>query len=119
MTKWNVTIGEQTEAYSADLLKMLGFDGPYKNDETNMARDEDGRGYEGNVGRTRLAEAIACGTRGDRAALLAIRMMRERSASQSLETARQKVAELEAEAAADNRAAAGMSLALERERNAR
>lgn len=115
MKKWNVQLGDIRVAISSDLLVMLGFSSPYSNDETHTARDE---GYYTPSIRA-ITEAYASGLEGDAAAIRAIQLRAERSAAQSLETARQKIAELEAKAAADHRAAEGMALALFREANAK
>ncbi len=109
-TKWNVQLGDVRMAVSKDLLLLLGFESPYSNDETLTARDT-----QYYMAATRgMAEAVATGLEGDTAAMRAIQLKQERSAAQSLETARQKVAELEAKAAADHRAAEGMALARQR-----
>jgi hypothetical protein len=107
--KWNVTIGELTESISADLLKILGYSAPYSNDETNTAR-YDNPFVRGSIAPA-LVEALATGLHGDAAAMHAIALQQQRRAQQDLETARQKVAELEAKAAEDHRAAEGMALA--------
>jgi hypothetical protein len=108
--KWNVNIGQRREEISSDLLLMLGFLPPYADDETNTARDNESPWLTCRTS-VKIAEAVAAGFSGDEAALYAIRMERERVAAQSLETARQKVAELEARAAADHRAAEVTALA--------
>jgi hypothetical protein len=107
MTKWNVVIGERTESASGDLLSMIGFSQPYSNDAENKARDDSYNGYAFRL----FAEAVACGHAGDQAAMYAIRTMQERTAAQSLETARQKVAELSRAEAADRAKAAGIEYA--------
>jgi hypothetical protein len=114
MTKrWNVNVGEIRDEISGDLLVALGYEGPYSNDETNTAR------YNNNFSRSAfphtLASAYAKGLRGDAAALEAIRVMEDNRAANALETARQKVAELEVKAAENRRSAEGIALARERE----
>ena len=107
MTKWNVQIGSIREEISADLLGLLGFDCPYSNDETNTARS----GSFARYGDRLLSEAYAAGLRGDDAALEAIQLMESRRAAQAIETARQKVAEIELKAATERRAAEGIAFA--------
>jgi hypothetical protein len=105
-TKWNVQIGSIREEISADLLGLLGFECPYSDDETNTARSPFTR-YSDRL----LTEAYAIGLRGDEAALEAIRLMESRRAAQAIETARQKVAEIELRAASERRAAEGIAFA--------
>jgi hypothetical protein len=111
--KWNVQIGPIREEISADLLRSLGYSAPYNNDETNTAR------YDNTFTRSTfpalLAAAFATGLHGDAAALEAIRITDERRAAQDLETARQKVAEVELKAAQERRAAEEIALTRERE----
>jgi len=110
-TKWNVTIGNLQETISSDLLLQLGFQPPYLNDESLQARDDSYRF----ASVATIIEAVAHGLHGDEAATFAIRLMIERRNAQSLETARQKVAELALAAAKEQRAAETMALARQRE----
>lgn len=110
-TKWTVAIGQIRDEISSDLLQALGYEAPYSNDLTCTAR-----WTQYTVARFSvcLANAYAQGLRGDEAALYALTIQDGRRAAQALETARQKVAEIAAGAAADQRAAAGIGLAGER-----
>jgi hypothetical protein len=113
-TRWNVQIGEIREEISGDLLKALGYREPYSNDETHTARYDNY--FTGLSFPVPLASAFASGLHGDDAALQAIRMMDERRAANEIETSRQKVAEINLQAAQERRAAEGIALARERER---
>jgi len=115
MTKWFVEVGDRREEISADLLEMLGFERPViyvgdKGEELTRAARSQKPTFGGPTPAQKLAEAYATGLSGDEAALYAIRIQAERRAAQDLETARQKVAEIEARAAADRRAAEAIAL---------
>lgn len=105
-TKWNVTVGDTTEEISSDLCIQLGLSAPYSNDPAMQARDE----RHDKPSFRMIAEQQAAGYHEDRAARFAIRLMVERKTAQTLETARQKVAELELAAAKERKAAATLEL---------
>lgn len=109
MKIWNVTIAGQLAPFDARLLALIGFVAPYINDHTNEARVESEYSQKS---LATLMEAHAYGLTGDAAAMMAIRLQNERNAAQRLETARQKVAEIEAQVAADNKVAAMIASAM-------
>lgn len=113
MKRWNVQVGEIREEMSADLLLALGYQGPYGNDETNTARYDNV--WTRNPFPPVLAEAFTRGLRGDEAGMLAVALMEERRSAQSLETARQKVAETELKAAEERSKAEAIALRRDRE----
>ncbi len=107
-TTWNVSIGQKTEAISKDLLLLLNFSPPYRNDPNNMANLDQ---HTSRAPLALLAEAYSHGLSEDAAALYAIRLRNERQAAQSEQTARQKVAQIELQAAEEHRTAEGIALA--------
>lgn len=110
-TKWAVRIGDRLERISSDLLSALGYGAPYVGED--IARFD--LHSTGMSFCPALAEALASGLCGDAAAMAAISLHEQRRAAQSIETARQKVAEIEAKAAADRLAAEALALTRERE----
>jgi hypothetical protein len=108
MTK---TLHMNTVSITADerLWKLLGFD-VYTNSESPQDTS-----FEKRASRF-LVEALGNGYESEAAVIRAVALLSERREAQSLETARQKVAELEAKAAEGNRAAAGIQFALARQR---
>lgn len=102
MTMSTFQIGSTTIAAPNDLWSLLG-----------VSVNSDGTVYDGSLYRepTRLlVEALSDGLTGEAAVLRAVALASNRRAAQSLETARQKVAEAESARARDERIAAGMTL---------
>jgi hypothetical protein len=108
MTK---TLHMNTVSITADerLWRLLGFS-VYTNSESPQDTS-----FEKRASRF-LVEALGNGYESEAAVIRAVALLSERREAQSLETARQKVAELEAKAAESNRAAAGIQFALARQR---
>lgn len=111
--KWNVELGDVVLSISPELAAQLGYAAPDRNDGTRTATY--GTAWSTSRVCEVLIEAVRRGLRDDHAALEAISLQSKRRDANNLETARQKVAEIELATAKERLAAERLALTRQRE----